>query len=755
VKIDEVLKHFRNVKRKGLGQWVATCPAHDDKVPSLSISEGKDGKTLLHCHAGCDKAAVLKAAGLKASDLFPYTREEAARIVAVYSYTDETGKLLFEVCRRKPKSFFQRRPNGDGGWDYRLGDVRRVLYHLPKVLNADRNGVIWIVEGEKDADVLAELGLVATTSPGGAGKWRQSYNKPLEGRHVAIIPDCDEVGHSHAANIAKALQGTADSIKIVELPDLPPSGDVTDFLDGHTKEDLLALVEDTPDWIPTDSTARGEQATWNVTSTASTDFHLTDLGNAQRLVALHGKDLRYCYGRNRWFVWDGKYWAVDESGAVTRKAKDTTRRLYADASELTDSAERKAVAKWALRSESDCLLRAMVSQAQSEPSIPIQLDKFNRDPWLLNVANGTVDLRTGACEPHKRGDLINKIAPVEYQPEAACPLWDSFLNRILDSDRELITFVQRAVGYVLTGSVREQVFFLLYGTGANGKSTFLETLRALLGDYAQHANFATFLAHVNDGPRNDIARLNGARLVTAQEIENGRRFSESTLKQLTGEDTVTARFLYTENFEFKPSFKLFLAANHKPIIRGTDLAIWRRVCLIPFTVTIPEKEQDKELAAKLRGELPGILNWVLDGCRQWQAIGLKPPKAVTDATAVYRSEMDILGQFLAERCIHSKMFQATAKELYQAYLIWCEEAGDKAISKRAFGLALAERGLIKSKSHSRIIWKGIGLLAGDEGDDNGHFPQKSLTREGMEKFTENHSYRHHGYPTQAAESKGI
>jgi len=746
MKIDEVLSYFKNVKQTEPGQWIATCPAHKDERPSLSIAAGENGKVLLHCQGGCDVNDVLGAAGLKASDLFPYTREETTRIVAAYSYTDENGKLLFQVVRRPLKSFCQRRPDGSGKWIYNLKGVRRVLYRLPGLLNADRNAVVWIVEGEKDADALAGLGLVATTNSGGVGKWRKSYNQALEGRHVVIFPDCDEAGYKHAVNVAEALQGVAESIKIVELPDQSPGGDVSDYLINHTKEDLWALVEDTPDWTPANSTA---------TSTAFRDFHLTDVGNAQRLVALHGRDLHYCYGHNRWFVWDGKHWAIDESGAVTRKAKATIRELYTDAGSLTDSGERKAVAQWAMRSESDHLLRSMVSQARSEPSIPIQLKEFNKDPWKLNVLNGIVDLQNGTLEPHKRDDLISKLASVEYQEDKSCPLWKSFLERVLDGDEDLISFVQRAVGYALTGSVREQVFFLLYGTGANGKSTFLETLRALLGDYAQHSEFSTFLSRKSDGPRNDIARLNGARLVTAQEIENGRRFSETTLKQLTGEDTVTARFLYTENFEFKPTFKLFLAANHKPIIRGTDLAIWRRVCLIPFTVTIPEKEQDKELAAKLRGELPGILNWALEGCRQWQAVGLKPPKAVTDAIEVYRSEMDILGQFLAERCIHSKMFQATAKELYQAYLRWCEEAGDKAISKRAFGLALAERGLIKSKSHSRIIWKGIGLLAGDEGDDNGYFPQKSLTREDMEKFTEKHSYRHHGYPTQAAKGREI
>jgi len=739
MEIDKILTHFKDVKKVSLNQWQGRCPAHDDKTPSLSISEGEDGKTLLHCHAGCHKSAVLKAAGLKASDLFPYT--ERSRIVATYAYTDKTGEVLFEVCRKEPKGFVQRRPDDNGKWIYNLKGVRRVLYHLPELLNADRDAVVWIVEGEKDVERLASLGFVATCSPGGADKWRQDYNEFFSGRDVVIIPDNDEAGRNHAKSVGEALQRIAASVTIVELPDVPPDGgDVSDWLSqGHTKEELLALVEDTPDWIPTNSTA---------TSTAFRDFHLTDVGNAQRLVALCGRDLHYCYGRNRWFVWDGKHWAIDESGAVTRKAKATIRELYTDAGSLTDSGERKAVAQWAMRSESDRLLRSMVSLARSEPSIPIRLKEFNKDPWKLNVLNGIVDLQSGTLEPHKRDGLISKLASVEYQEDKSCPLWKSFLERVLDGDEDLISFVQRAVGYALTGSVREQVFFLLYGTGANGKSTFLETLRALLGDYAQHADFSTFLVRVNDGPRNDLARLDGARLVTAQEIENGRRFSESTLKQLTGEDTVTARFLYTENFEFKPMFKLFLAANHKPIIRGTDLAIWRRVCLIPFTVTIPEQEQDKELSAKLRGELPGILNWVLDGCRQWQAIGLKPPEAVTDATAMYQSEMDILGQFLAARCIRSKMFQATAKELYQAYLIWCEETGDKAISKRAFGLALAERGLDKSKSHGRILWKGIGLVTGDDGDDGDDFSESPLTRENMEKFAGNRLDPPQGPPGQ-------
>jgi len=456
---------------------------------------------------------------------------------------------------------------------------------------------------------------------------------------------------------------------------------------------------------------------------------LTDSGNAERLVALHGKDLRYCYAWKTWLVWDGKRWKKDGQGEVERRAKDTVRDLYAEASHWGDEHTRQSIAKWAIQSESERRIRAMISLARSEPGISVLPEELDRNPWLFNVANGTLDLRTGELRPHRREDLITKLSPVEYDPEAKAPLWESFLERVLQ-DEELIAFIQRAVGYALTGDTSEQVLFLLYGTGANGKSTFLETIRAMLGDYAQHTSFETFLARRGEGVRNDIARLVSARLVTAQEVESGRRLAESLVKLLTGGDTVTARFLYSEYFEFKPEFKLFLAANHKPIIRGTDLAIWRRIRLIPFTVTIPPEEQDHRLGEKLKKELPGILAWAVRGCLEWQERGLGLPPQVKAATEAYREEMDILAAFLNERCVISPEAVTPAKDLYAAYTQWCFEYGERPETQRSFGMRLSERGFERTKHKGRCHWRGITLVDRvDDVDDVDQVSEKSLYKD--------------------------
>lgn len=697
--IQEFLRHFESVKQTGPSQWTARCPAHDDRVSSLSITANREGIGI-YCHAGCSTESVVDAVGLTKKDLFFNHRESRPHIAATYDYTDENGELLFQVLRKKPKAFVQRKPDGNGNWVYNLNGVRRIPYRLPDLLKADQNEVIFIVEGEKDADKLRSLGLTATCNPGGVGKWRSSYNGYFRSRDVVILPDNDEPGRKHAEQVRESLAAIARSVTVVQLPGLGPKQDISDWLKDHDKDDLLALIKRAR---VSDTGAPDEAVT---TSTA--DYHRTDYGNALRLIAQHGKDLRYSFQRGRWLVWNGEQWAWDQAGQVTGKAKDAVRAVYSAAANAEDSGERRALALWASRSESEARLRAMISLARDE--VPVLLEDLDQDPWLLNVANGTLDLRTGELRPHRREDLITKLAPVKYDPSAKCSLWKKFLDRTFDGDEELIGFVQRAVGYALTGSTREQVLFMLYGTGANGKSTFLETLRAMLGDYAQHSDFSTFIARNVNGPRNDIARLNGARFVSAQEIQSGQRLDERLVKQLTGGDTVTARFLYGENFEFRPTFKLFLAANHKPVIRGTDHAIWRRIRLIPFTVTIPDEEQDKDLAQKLQGELPGILAWAVQGCLQWQREGLAAPAQVTEATKSYQAEMDTLGGFLEEKCVINKLVEAKAKDLYRAYVDWCSESGEKPTSQRRFGTALTERGFQKEKTRSGIVYTGIGLL---------------------------------------------
>lgn len=437
--------------------------------------------------------------------------------------------------------------------------------------------------------------------------------------------------------------------------------------------------------------------------------HLSELGNARRFVTQHGNDVRFCPAFG-WLVWDGRRWLRDETRSVERLAKATVGTIWTEVQLAADGDERSRISKHALRSERAAAIAAMLKLAESEAAVVVSHRDLDTNPLALNVLNGTIDLRTGDLRGHRREDLITMLAPVTYSRTATAPTWERFLDRIYAGDEELIRFVQRAVGYSLTGETREHVFFLGHGNGANGKSTLLECFRDLLGDYAAQADFGSFAADRKDGPRNDLARLAGARFVAAIEAERGRRFAEAILKQLTGGDTVTARYLYREHFEFRPAFKLWLAANHKPNIRGVDDGIWRRVRLVPFAVTIPESERDGDLPEKLRAELPGILGWAVQGCLDWQRDGLGSAPAVRQATDSYREECDSLAPFLEDRCILNETVSVRASDLYAAFKLWCEDAHERAMSQRSFGMALAERGFQSDRERTgKRVWRGVTL----------------------------------------------
>jgi putative DNA primase/helicase len=438
-------------------------------------------------------------------------------------------------------------------------------------------------------------------------------------------------------------------------------------------------------------------------------FKCSDMGNAERMVAQHGQDIRYCSLWGKWLIWDGTRWKIDDTGRVMKLAKKTTRNILAEAVASDDDPARKALVKHALTSENEKRLKAMISLAESE--LPITPDELDADHWLLNCTNGTVDLRTGQLLPHTRSHYITKTTGIPYHPGTEAPQWGAFLRRVMDGDNDLITFLQRSSGYTATGDVSERIILILYGKGRNGKTTYIETLSKALGDYAKKTPARTFMAKKDEGVPNDLAALKGSRFVLASETEEGRRLAVALVKEATGGDRIAARFMRGEWFDFTPQFKVWLATNHKPIITDSKDGIWDRVKLVPFAVRIPEEEVDKKLPQKLKAELPGILAWVITGCVEWQCYGLDAPKVVTDATKEYRADMDTIQAFINECCKVDLAETVSAKRLYAAYIRWCQDNGEKASSQRALGLNLRDRdGLNKRPgTGGYTYWNGICL----------------------------------------------
>jgi putative DNA primase/helicase len=446
----------------------------------------------------------------------------------------------------------------------------------------------------------------------------------------------------------------------------------------------------------------------------------TDLGNAERFVDAHRDRVLWCPARKSFLFWDGKRYAWDERGEVVKLAHLTSRSIFHEAAYTEDEDEQKKIAGFAAVSQNTTRIRAMLTEAK--PYLAVGMEELDRNPWLVNCQNGTLDLRTGKLKDHDPADRITKIVPVEYHPEASCPRFLRFLKETLVDDG-VIKFVKRYSGYTLTGITRERLLAILYGFGKNGKTTLVELLQDVMGDYATNTDTETLLMKRYQGVSNDVAALKGARFVSAAEVEQGRRLAESKVKQLTGRDTVTARYLFGEPFNFRPEFKLWLSTNNKPVIQGTDDAIWDRIRLIPFTQRFDGERQDPKLPEKLRSELAGVLAWMVEGCLEWQEHGLGEPDSVREATDQYRAEMDTLAAFIEDRCVVREGIVAPATPLYKQYQMWCDDAGEKPETQKVFGMRLRERGFtsdkIKRGPHKdRKGWFGIGLRA-DHPDPEG------------------------------------
>jgi putative DNA primase/helicase len=443
-----------------------------------------------------------------------------------------------------------------------------------------------------------------------------------------------------------------------------------------------------------------------------TSYPVNDTQRAQRFAKKYANELKYVQAWKQWLLWDGVRWVPDEDGAVLRKAQEIPKLLQTEATEIEDDDKRKKALGAAIRAGDRTKLEAMVKLSECQSGISAAPVLFDSDPFLLGVSNGVVDLRTGEFRAARREDYIIKQAGTAYDPAATCPTWEKFLSRVLSENAELISFIQRAVGYSLTASVDEQVLFFLYGTGQNGKSTFAETLKRLFGSYVIKATTALYtLDRHSSEPLPEIARLVGKRLVTGSETEEGTRLAESRVKDITGGDTLTGRELYCPAFNFTPTHKLWIYGNHRPDVRGNDHGIWRRIKLVPFEVQIPDEEKDPELLKELVQELSGILNWAIKGCLQWQKNGLGTPCAVIDATEEYREEEDEIGEFIAEMCVSGGQVERSA--LHTAYRSWAEYRGIKLpMRPKALAKRLRVRpGISEVKSNGHRYWNGITLSA--------------------------------------------
>ncbi len=739
---------LENLKPTADDNYTTLCPFHADNSPSLSVNFKTGLFKCFGCEAqgdvfafymlrhGCDFKEALKALGQQAGVEEPSSQpahlslklkefalakrlpEEflAANGVQEFKFPDGVFATDFQYRDEQGKvtAIRHRFANtGDKKFRWRKGDKVQ-LYGLWKWEKIKAAGWVLLVEGETDSLTCWRHGIPALGMPG-KKTWKRCRTalgdrlQELQDLEVYLWQEPDAV--DLPAEVAMDLPG----LKVIQAPQ-----EFKDLSEAHCQgKDVKTLVEEfkkkaKPPEPPSFMAPSG-------------GFSLSDLGNARRLVALHGVDFRYCQLNKKWYCWDGKVWKVDSTAQVERWAKDVPADLYREAADCRDFKEREARGKFALQCEDSRRLLAMVRLAQSEPGVPILPAAFDAQPWLLNCNNGTIDLTTGELRPHAREDLLTCMAPVDYDPSAAFELWERFLYQIMDVSRQpasadnMVMFLQRALGYALTGSTQEQCLFVLWGGGANGKSTLLNLVKEALGTYAMHTPTETLLAKNRGGDiPTDVARLDGPRLVTASEVDRGRRLAESLVKELTGKDTVSARFLYGEYFEFKPQFKLFLSTNNKPVIRGADNAIWRRIKMIPFNVQFGEGldlPRDNDLEDKLRIELPGILAWLVRGCLSWQEEGLAPPDEVTEAIAAYRAEMDVLAEFLEDCCLVAPGLTATSADIYAAYTRWGEEAGmkDKELMKqRTFGICLSERGFRKDKGTAgQRLWRGVGLRSID------------------------------------------
>lgn len=593
---------------------------------------------------------------------------------------------------------------GDKVRSWRAGFGKTRLFPIDQ-LDASDPRPVWLVEGEGDCLAALSAGLRAVTTTGGAGaRLDAAMLDALHGHTVRVLYDADDAGRAGALARLAELRGAGIAAEARDLDAARAHGDaehfdLTDWLRAHGTADAEARLAALPALEPDATAAATPDSAQGLAEGA-------DLWMRDRLIAAHGHGLRFVEGWG-WLSWSGVRWRRDAQAEAQRAAEATARALFDEAMALPDEDARRRALVRATQWQRHHRLVSLVECSEVDARARATPTDFDALPRVLNTPTGLVDLATATVRPSDPAAFATRCTAAPFDPEAAAPRWEAFLARVLP-DAELRAYVQRAVGYSLLGQPVEHALFQCWGSGANGKSVFVNTLARVLGDYARAVNIEMFLQQRHPNPNNhDLAALPGLRFVYASESADGRALHESRVKLLAGGDAVTARHLYGHPFTFTPVCVVWLSSNYKPTVRGTDEGIWRRLRLIPFTVTIPEGERDPHLAEALDAEAAGILAWAVRGARRYLAEGLGTCRAVADATAEYREASDTLAAFLDEACERDPDAWCATAALFTAFKAWCDANGERARSKIALGRDLTDRGFTQETRNRARGWRGL------------------------------------------------
>lgn len=594
---------------------------------------------------------------------------------------------------------------------------------------------------EASADAAHKLlspNYVATSWPEAPGAWQYVDLRPLMGRKGLLVPDGGPDARHDMEHIGARLAELGCALRITDNADRPEDWKVCDW--QGTRDEFIAWAKaHTAPYVPKKSNGAAPPNEMPPAESIPLEAYEADAprprarprlaavdGNtalapeanaepqpaalshdalAEHFSEKYGEDWRYVSRWGKWFGWDSDGWREDEAEHVVGLSKMVTRDAltWPEAAALTGSSRRDI--------NSIGTAKALLSFARSKKEIAAAVDQWDTDPLLLGVPGGVIDLKSGQMLQAVRTQYITKrcaVAPASGRPA----LWLAYLERAHEGIDAIMAYLQRYAGYCATGEIKEHALAFLYGTGRNGKGVFLETLRGILGDYARTASMETFTEQKHPAHSTELARLHGARLVVTEEAAQGSRWNEGRVKHMTGGGKITAHYMRQDDFEFTPSFKLLVAANHKPLLRSVDEAIKSRIHLVPFKVTIPPEERDRDLLKKLEAEWPQILGWILDGCAEWQRTGLAVPQQITEATEQYVESEDVFGTWLEERCERSSSCEG--RTLYEDYRKWCDDQGEHAVSRRTWASTMSERGFESYRTARARGFMGVSLKPGRE-----------------------------------------